>query len=267
MAIPIAECALCGDVRELRPSHFLPKALYRLLLKLSGTVRVGGGKTRLTTYQAKHYLLCADCELLFNRGGENWTLRNLYRGRGVFRLRDMVKASPAIYSNEDGAIYSAATLPPGSVEHLAYFSTSIFWRAAVRDWPLEDRKYKALSLGPFREELRKYLLGTADFPQTAALQVFISQLERPVIAFNFPESKRADDCYWHTLHVPGITFLLAVGKELARERKDFSIVQGPSHPIYLSKQGDARLQRMMLKGMGKRDPPKWAEYPLKNGVV
>jgi hypothetical protein len=38
------------------------------------------------------------------------------------------------------------------------------------------------------------------------------------------------------------------------------------HPIFVSKDGDERVQRQVLGMMGKKAPA-WAKYPLVDGVV
>lgn len=266
----IGACALCHEHRELCESHFLPKGLYRLLVIVSKTankqpVRVVSGDRRQTSRQATHYLLCAECETRFDRNGENWMLRQIYRGRGVFRLRSLLEAVRPLHADENVSIYSAASVSHDAVNRLIYFSTSIFWRASVRDWWAAGKHYEAIALGPYQERIRNYLLGVAPFPENSVLSVFLSRLARPAIAFNFPDSTRVDGCHCHSLHVPGITFQLTFGKHSAAAN-ELSILHPPIHPLFVTNLGDARLQRGVLKAMGKI-APRWAEYPLIEGVV
>lgn len=91
----IGQCALCQQPRELRRSHFLPAALYRLVRaankpKPEPILTTAAGQQH-TSHQAWQHLLCCDCEGKFNRNGENWVLSHCYRGRGRFRLRDIVE--------------------------------------------------------------------------------------------------------------------------------------------------------------------------------
>jgi hypothetical protein len=192
-------CTLCQQQRELRLSHFLPKGLYRLLMNVNRTknqtpVRLASGDRRQTSRQAADYLLCAECERRFDRNGENWVMRHLYRGRRVFRLRTMLRKSVSLGSYNGGTVYSASSLPVGAIDQLVYFHASLVWRASVRDWWTVGKKYQAIDLGPHREQLRRYLGGETGFPEHAVVTVILSQLEQPAIAFNFPESARLDRC-------------------------------------------------------------------------
>jgi len=44
------------------------------------------------------------------------------------------------------------------------------------------------------------------------------------------------------------------------------VLRSPWHPIFVSFDGDARVQRQVLRQMGKV-APSWGEYPLTEGVI
>ena len=271
MTNTVGVCALCRVLGNLHDSHFLPKGLYRLLRKVSKRenshpLRLVDGDRKQTSQQAREYLLCADCETRFDRGGESWMLRHLYRGRGVFRLRAIVQACPPLYSESGITMHSAESLPKGSIGQIVYFSASVIWRASICDWWAADKKYEALSLGSYQEEFRSYLLGQGEFPQAAVLTVVLSSLERPVIAFNFPVPSRLDGCRCHTLHVPGITLQMMLGKRLPDGATELCVLRGPSHPIFVSDTGDAYAQRGLLIAMG-RNPPRAGAMPVAEGII
>ena len=126
---PTGQCALCHEHRELCDSHFMPKALYRLvrdknannphpyLISLSGT-------RQTSKSQATNYLLCAACEKLFDQNGENWVMRHCYRGRNVFRLRTLLQQCAEVERGEDAVVYSTTAVPEIAGQ-LAYFSASV----------------------------------------------------------------------------------------------------------------------------------------------
>ncbi len=121
----IGACALCRDICELRDSHFLPKALYRLV-RANGKrnphpVRLTSEGRQQTAFQARSHLLCPNCERRFNENGENWVMRHCYRGRGVFRLRALVEKTTPISSDDTFAIYSASETQDVEIEQLVYF--------------------------------------------------------------------------------------------------------------------------------------------------
>jgi hypothetical protein len=265
---PSGTCSLCLKTRELRESHFLPKALYRLILARGNRnphpVRLTSKGREQTAFQATHHLLCADCETRFDQNGENWVMKHCYRGRGVFRLRSILEATAALEASANFQVYSASSAPTVNVEQLAYFCTSVLWRAAVRDWCIENRKYEAISLGErYQEQIRRYLLGEGGFPVNAALCVVLSRLKNPHLTFSFPDTIRVESGYCHRLHIPGIDFLMTIGKRLDEERLT-CIVHSPIHPVCVCNEGDARGQREVLKLMGKVAPAGF-EYPLVEG--
>ncbi len=265
----IGRCSLCSCESELLESHFVPKALYRLVR--AGTrgahpLQITADGRRQTSRQAAQRLLCADCEKRFDHEGENWVLKHCYRGRGVFRLRTMLEQSIPVGIDSDSRIYSAPSVSGVSVDSLVYFCASVFWRASVVDWWSSGRKYEQISLGDrYQEEIRQYLLGNAKFPERAAVIVIVSGLRQPVLAFNFPISIRVELCHSHRLHIPGMTFLLVVGKDVPKSFGDVCILRSSVHPIFVSTTGDERVQKEIMRLMGKVAPP-WAEYPLTEGT-
>ena len=147
----VGSCALCQQRRELRDSHLVPKALYRLARayrqKRPDPVVLTPALHRQTSLQATQYLLCADCEKRFDKNGEDWVMRHCYRGRDRFRLRDLLQGSIPIHADENDTIFNASTVSGIDVEKLVYFCVSIFWRASVRSWVSSGQKYEGISLG------------------------------------------------------------------------------------------------------------------------
>jgi hypothetical protein len=218
-----------------------------------------------TSRQAVQYLLCSDCEGRFDRGGENWVLKHCYRGKGRFRLRTLLEESPPLYAKLDFTICSASR-PDVSIDQLAYFAVSVFWRASVVDWWSSQQKYESIELGvKYQEEVRKFLLGETGLSQNFAVTVILSRLTRPVLAFNFPHSSRFNGVHSHRLHIPGMTFLLDVGKEVPNTCAERCILRSSLHPIFISTDGDKRVQNEIMAMMGKVAPA-WADYLLTEGV-
>lgn len=65
--MPIRQCALCRQVKELELSHIVPKFVIRYLKKTSvGAIRNMENPDRVVQDGEKHCLLCGDCEDLFS---------------------------------------------------------------------------------------------------------------------------------------------------------------------------------------------------------
>lgn len=177
----------------------------------------------------------------------------------------MSSGANPIDTADNDLVYSAPSDPNINTDQLVYFCISVFWRASVRDWIASGQKYEAISLGKtYQEQIRKYLLGEREFPQNAAVTVILSQLKFPHLAFNFPDTVRVESCYCHTLHIPGMTFQLMLGKQWPEGTHEGCILRSPFHPIFVCKDGDARVQRNVLRLMGKTDTS-WGKYPLIEG--
>ena len=265
-------CALCLQTRTLRRSHFLPAALYRLpRLAAQGKSRHPVAITvdgrRQTSLQASQFLLCTDCERRFDENGENWTMRNCYRGHGTFRLRDRLRELSPLPVETGDEVYAGGLHPAIDIGQLVYFCTSVCWRAAVRDWIAADRKYEAISLGTqYQEAIRRYLLGAEGFPDECYVCLFVSKLRRPVLTFNFPQTSRVELARCHVLHIPGLTFFLTIGRIVPDFIVEYCLVHSPhSGPIVVSLDGDRRVQREILGLMGKVETA-WGEFPLIEGV-
>ena len=260
-------CRLCVEQRELQFSHLLPKALYRLVGRASDpqhpdTVQVTLNHRRKSSEQARRHLLCSDCEQRFSSVGEKWVLRNCYRGRGVFRFRTELRQRTALDPVSEVEAYSASTEEVGA---LAYFSLSVVWRASLCDWPARGKTYGPIDLGPYQEQIRKYLLGQTGIPANIALIVTLSQLAIPVLAFNLPMSYRVDGCRCHGFHIPGMNFVVAIAKEMTNSWPELCLLRNPLRPVAVSTVGDEHTQEQILKLMGKTAPP-WGQYPLIEGV-
>src|SRR5580698_8365510 len=73
---PIDKCKLCGLVKELCDSHYLPKRLYAFLraaqLQNPNPLMGVAGKLRQVSTQFRDYVFCDTCEDLFSKHGEKW---------------------------------------------------------------------------------------------------------------------------------------------------------------------------------------------------
>jgi hypothetical protein len=163
-------------------------------------------------------------------------------------------------------LYQASSVHGVSIESLVYFCTSVVWRASVADWLSSGHEYERISLGNrYQEEIRRYLLGDAEYPQNVVVVVILSQLDRPVLTFNFPRTDRFDFCRSHRVHIPGITFMVMIGKDARRVLGEICILRSQAHPIFIGDLGDRRAQSEILRLMGRVAPP-GAEFPLAEGT-
>jgi hypothetical protein len=149
----IGTCALClGENVALCESHLLPKALYRWIHRSmkgetnSNPVIITARQATTRSFQVSEYLLCPECESLLRVSGEDWVLKNGYRGGKDFALRSALsQASPVAVLDKASLIYGRA-VPGVDMGQLVHFGVSVFWRASARKWNGLDHAIE-LSLG------------------------------------------------------------------------------------------------------------------------
>ena len=147
-------------------------------------------------------------------------------------LYDLIVSGPQAFAEDDWAVYLGAFNPKLDVNKLIRFAMGIYWKASVYSWR-KNVDETIIKLGPSSEKVRQFLLG-GPFPEHMALSPLVSPPDRAYIGFNEPyESVRdgAGRCF--ILSVPGIWFVLSVGKTITSEVRDFSITT-PASPIMIS---------------------------------
>ncbi len=261
------KCGLCLEQAELQYSHLLPAALYRLIGSGTNPVHpdtvqlTSDGPPRKSSEQARRHILCSRCEQHFNNKGERWMLRNCYRGKGRFRLRSELRKRDILDSGFEYEAYSALV---EEVASLSYFCLSVVWRASLCDWFCRGRTYEQISLGPYQEEIRKYLRGETDPPRGVEVMVVLSWLDRPHLAMSFPASYREDFSHGYRFHIPGVTFAVTVGGNRSLLVDETCILRAPN-PILIGTIGDKLAQDGMMQAIGKA-PPRGFEAPLLEGT-
>ena len=159
----VAICMLCQRSAELQNSHLLSAALYRRALDRSSQnphpVLFSVQGEHQTSRQARKPLLCQDCEQLFHRRGEDWTLRHAATTPTTFPLRDILLSHEAHRITGNLHYFCSDRIPSVDADAMGYFALSIIWRAAVCDWKIDGKLIPQLRLGHYAAALRTYLLG------------------------------------------------------------------------------------------------------------
>jgi hypothetical protein len=238
-AVKPGKCALCRNEALLVDSHLLPRALYKSLRNIDpdneNPLFLNSNAFMRTSRQISDYLLCKDCERRFEEGGEGWLLANRFHWPDAFPLQDSLRSGPRIQSLETGGIIQAGGLEGIDVNRIVYFATSVFWRAAVHTWraPYGGGPV-ALDFGPkYTEELRRFLLGQAEFPADAVLLVRVfSKRSNWANSMVFPYGERRETFHQYRFIVPGIVFDLLLGMKFPPEAPESCFLRGPCHPVF-----------------------------------
>jgi hypothetical protein len=252
MPRPTGTCALCRKIRLLAESHFLPKAHYKILRDEPNgkSSFVGAQESIDTTRQVKKHLLCDECEGRFNARGENWVQAHSLTAHGTFFIRDALKRANELgwveTDSKNGiertSTYSGGGTPGIEIEKLTYFAASVFWRAAVTDWNVCGRTYHRLQLGPYEAMLRDFLIDEASFPEPSTLVVCVASEEKPLPGACFPVGLRLEGRYFkYNFHIPGLGFILALGKRIPEALQALCAVHSPSRIVVLTDMVDRAL--------------------------
>jgi len=233
------QCKLClQHVASLEDSHFLSAGIYRILRDDNEKNPNPWLLTKKTAVQTSRQviarLLCRDCEQRFSKLGENWVLGHCLRKDGSFPLKSILASrTPDLSSRQSPTkLYYAFKIPEINISALAYFAASIFWRGSINRW--NDDGSIPVSLGPFQEQLRQYLMGLLAFPQDCSLSVVVregKEIDRLTYA---PIGKREGNFHVYKFPIPGLGFSLVVSKNTPQNYREQCFVHGPGNPIVVT---------------------------------
>jgi hypothetical protein len=100
-----------------------------------------------------------------------------------------------------------------------YFAASIFWRASARSWKIGTQQVSRKPLGPYQEAFRLYLLHQEPFPDNARIRVHVSSEPQPDMSIVFPTTSQADGVHMHKFYIPGLLFILFLGRMVPQRRE------------------------------------------------
>jgi hypothetical protein len=158
--------------------------------------------TATSSRQVKGYVLCSDCESLFNENGESWMMRQVWNGKR-FPLGERLDVALPQYTVGSLRAFSGRAVGVNTAA-LGYFALSVIWRGAVHQWDMPfGGKATVLRLGAPEEPIRKFLLGEALFPPEVAIVATICSDRHSRGVFYMP---------WQRANFPGQSFeILTLG--------------------------------------------------------
>jgi hypothetical protein len=169
----MTDCALCKEKKDLRDSHYFPKAAYREVGRSKTnkeppvTVEMQKSYSHSSDRQYKKYLLCGDCEQLF--ATREKIMAKSWRKRSGFLLKNQLR-NMKIYEEYEGQRVFPV-YPPVSIKQddLFYFILSIVWRASQGDWG--DLPGLTGIPRDMIDRIEKYLTGKG--PQPAGIKIIV----------------------------------------------------------------------------------------------
>jgi hypothetical protein len=168
-----------------------------------------------------------------NDGGERWLLPLLARIDQTFPLLDIIEKFPPDQVDGEWKGYAAFRNPEIAVDKLIHFAMGVFWKASVHSWTGSSREPR-IELGPYRERVRTYLRGETPFPEYMGLVVGILPRDKALISFNQPYRASAERYHNFVFYVPGVQFVLSVGKQILDDTPDICFASNWAHPILVA---------------------------------
>jgi hypothetical protein len=123
-------------------------------------------------------------------------------------------------------------IPEIDVSALAYFAASIFWRGSIHPW--NDDGTVPVSLGPYQEQFRRYLMGLDAFPKDCALWVSVREAKEIDRLTYTPVGKKDGKCHVFKFPMPGLAFLLAVSKNVPSKYRENCFVYAHGNPLVVT---------------------------------
>ena len=175
---------------------------------------------------------CHDCEQIFNRGGEAWVLEKLATLTS-FPLRDMVMAATPAIDEQDFKAYCCSQIPTIDFTKIVHLTLGIFWKSSVRTWNMLDGPAQRISLGPYEERTRRYLIGAEPFPANMSLVTYLDAKTPPFLAAIPPRRFQGNGFRLFVLYLNGLQCSLCVGKGIPFEYRVTCLASAVEHPIFV----------------------------------
>lgn len=240
-------CALCLQEKPLLDSHFVPASIYKNLINPGGIIK-NMVATNLSTAsevskQVKQYLLCQECEIRLQQGGENWVLGRRLMPSGAFPLREALQQTAPAGTRDGSSFYTLDIITSVDQDQLLYFAASVFWRGAVTDWETPLGHYPKLAMEEsIVEDLRMYLLGSGSFPASASILAIISAADDPAQVTALPSITSGVTEYQQIDWImPGTGFTLLTGEKVPETIRALSLSRSP-YAIAISPGLDDRIR-------------------------
>ena len=236
------QCRLCRYQAELRDSHFIPKAAYRLVRGVGKNPHPfvnDGRKSLQTASQWRANLLCDECEQRFSKKGEDAFFRYCYHGPGKFKLLQVLREQNPMVENERWAAYVVPESENFLIGQIGYMGLSVLWKSAAHTWKNRGGgTIPSISLGSlYQEQLRQYLLDRAPFPTGCAMILEISDENNrliPLIAT--PISRKYSTHHLHMIDLCGVQFNLVVGSRMPSSLKNLDVFRQGQKRVLIAKQ-------------------------------
>jgi hypothetical protein len=228
-------CALCLQHRKLCKSHYIGKAIHRLMNResLGGQVVFTPKLITQSPRQLAAHLLCRKCEDRIAKFGEAPALALIRRGN-TFPLLERIKLAVPIETWTELAVFSGRAMGI-DIDALVYYALSLAWRGAVREWKTLKGQTTTASLGAYEEPVRRYIVGEAPLPGNVfvVLTVCADDAAQLIVNAPWPVPTPGDAYLRIEMFVRGLWFVVLAGDAVPQGIKSLSMLASAVGPIYV----------------------------------
>ena len=128
-------------------------------------------------------------------------------------------------------MFEAVHVPGFPIPHVLHFASGVLWKAAAQTWWDGTRQLSRCRMGPYEEDFRRYLLGVGPFPECARLALQVVSDTPSLNTILSPYKNRWGEGWKHTFAIPGLIFVMFIGKS---RPPAFENVSPGSLPIFLA---------------------------------
>jgi hypothetical protein len=222
-------CKLCQhDNVGLLESHFVSRKLYysgKKKLEFVNFIDAGVDPEEL-----RAHLLCRKCEQRFSVNGEDEVLKHV-APKYVLKAMPLAERMRVAWARDDdpSAPRHDARDYDIDTDKFAYFALSIVWRRTIHEWSPAIPRWE---LGQFAEDMRKYLVGEAQFPQNISVIVMVCSDEASRRMWTIPSQFVEAGCLNFAFDVRGVRFRVMMG-HLPAFAHEWNC-RAPHRPIFLA---------------------------------
>ena len=228
-------CALCLRHRQLCRSHYLGKAIHRLINRESLGCQIVFTPKLITQnhHQLVAHLLCRECEERIAKCGEVPALALINRS-GNFPLLDSIKLTLPIETYTDLEVYSGRAMGI-DIDALVYYALSLAWRGAVKEWQTLKGQTTTTSLGSYEEPIRQFLAGEAPVPANVFVVLTVCTDDTAQLIVNAPWAvpTPADAYLQIEMFLRGLWFVVLAGDAVPQGMRLLSLRGSATGSIYL----------------------------------
>lgn len=245
--MPRGTCKLCRKNVELQRSHLVGRAVYKLCREDDGEdpIVMTTDVVMKTSRQIRDYVLCASCEDLFNKGGERYVTKLVYRRRNGFPLLDKLRLAIPIQRGQNYDVFSGVQVGI-DMDRLAYYSLSVIWRSGVHEWTTIGNQTTSIMLAAEVEEsIRNYLLGETEFPENIGVAINVCADSASQVLVLPPRMLGSfSNCLIYSLLVRGIDFKVLIATVPDIPFEEICCVRSPGKRIFVSDMNQFRLEEV-----------------------